>query len=67
MKGHGNTPGDNEASERWRYVFGERPACPECGEKKLRTIRSVTNDHVSTRRTECLNRRCRHKFFIVWE
>lgn len=67
MKRRGDTTGDGDTSERSRYVFCEKPSCPQCGEKQLRTLRSRSEGGGVTRRTECLNRRCRHKFFIVWE
>jgi hypothetical protein len=46
-----------------RYVFIERPRCPVCSSPDLKTLRSVTADGVTSRRTECLG--CHHKFFVV--
>ncbi len=50
-----------------RYVFIERPRCPECGSTHLRTIRSKSdkNDGSTSRRTVC--KACGHKFFVIVE
>ena len=35
------TDDNDDPDERGRYVFCERPRCPECGDVRLRSYRSI--------------------------
>lgn len=48
-----------------RYLFLERPRCPECGSTRLRTYRSVEQeDGTRLRYSECLTCGCRLRIVL---
>lgn len=49
-----------------RYVYHQRPRCPQCGSPALRTYKTLQNGDTSlTRYTVCT--RCGHRFILVIE
>jgi hypothetical protein len=69
MDGASKPPPANQPRESdgaIRYVFCQRPRCPECDSIELHTYRSDQGgDGSVSRRTRC--RKCDHKFIVVWE
>lgn len=54
----------DHALQDQRFVYVQRPRCPQCGSTKQTTTRSVDNfDGTRTQNKRC---RCGHAFSLIW-
>jgi len=61
-----DAPEPAEPAPRFRYVHYQRPRCPTCGSRRLRSYRTTQNgDGSLTRHSRCLD--CRQRLLVVAE